>query len=113
MVDDSGGGGEPGGDRGGILHRPEVVGDDAAVRARRHVAELDLAEAGERRVKAVGEELQGDRRRDRLDEFVGGGDDDEAVGRGGDDLLARVRGAAALYDTQVYQVVARREQFAS
>ena len=63
-----------------VADRPEVVGDDAAVGTSWHVAKLDLSEPRERRVEPVGKELEWNRRRDRLDELVGGGDDDEAVG---------------------------------
>src|SRR5205823_707283 len=80
----------------GIVDRAEVVGDQAAVRARRHVAQLRGRDGGQRRVDAEGQELKRYRRRERLDELVGRGDDDEALRGGGDDLLARVRGAAAL-----------------
>jgi hypothetical protein len=61
----------------------------------------DLSESREGGVETVGEELDRNRRCDRLDELVRGGDDDEAVGGGGDDLLAGVRAAAALDDPAV------------
>ena len=74
-----------------------VVGDDAAVGAARHVAQLDLgAEAGEGRAQAEGEQLQRHRRAERADRLARVGDDDEAPRRRGDDLLALVGGPAAL-----------------
>ena len=47
------------------------------------------------------EQLERDRRPDRVDDLVASGDHDEAVGRRGDDLLARVRAAAALDEPAV------------
>ena len=101
MLDHAGRRGEAGGQLRRLAHRAQVVGDQPAVGARRHVAQLGLADAGERGSHAVGEELERHRRADRLHELVGGGDDHEAVGRGRHDLLPRVRRAAALDEPAV------------
>ena len=62
------------------------------------VAELDGADALERRREAELEELERHRRLQPLDELVRRDDDHEPRGRGGDRLLARVGRAAALHD---------------
>ncbi len=82
----------------GIVELAEVVGDHAAVRAPRHVAQRHRLEPQQRRAEAVLEQLERHRRRERFDELVGRGDHDEAVGRRRDGLLARVRAAAALHE---------------
>ena len=46
-------------------------------------------------------QLERDRRPDTVDELVGGDDHHEAVGGGSDELLPRVRAAAALHDPAV------------
>ena len=74
-----------------------VVGDRAAVGAGGDVAQLDLgAEPGQGRGDAEGEQLQRHRPAQGVDRLAGVGDDDEALGRRGDDLLAQVGGPAAL-----------------
>ena len=85
----------------GVVDRAEVVGDHAAVRARRDVPQLRGAEGAQRRLQAEGQQLERDGRPEVVHRLVRGGDDDEAVGRGGDDLLPRVRGAAALDEPAV------------
>ena len=78
-----------------------VVGDRAAVGAERHVAQLGLAERAQRRRDPERQQLERHRRPERVDDLVARGDHHEAVGRGRDDLLARVRAAAALDDPVV------------
>ncbi len=74
-----------------------VVGDDAAVGAARRVSQLDLgAEPLQGRGGAEAEQLQRHRTAQRVDRLARVGDDDEALGRRGDDLLAQVGAAAAL-----------------
>src|ERR1700761_3268427 len=75
-----------------------VVGDQTTVGAvRPSRAQGDVgAEAGEGGGEAEGEELQRDRAGEALDRLRGVGDDDEALGRRGDDLLPQVGAAAAL-----------------
>ena len=94
MVDHAGLCGEPFGERPRIVERARVVGDDASVRAPRHVTQRDRAEPPQRRRDPEVEELERDRWRESLDELVRPHDHHEAVGRSGDGLLARVRGTA-------------------
>ena len=75
-----------------------VVGDDASVGAPRGVAELDGADARERRREAELEELERHRRLQPLDELVRRDDDHEPRSRGRNRLLARVGRAATLHD---------------
>ena len=60
----------------------------------RHVAQRHRAEPPQRRRKPEVEKLERDRWHESLDELVRPHDHDEAVGRSGDCLLARVRGTA-------------------
>src|SRR5207247_7231343 len=56
----------------------------------------DLTELAQGRCEPVAQELERDRRRELLDELVVRGDHDEAVRGRDDDLLSRMRAAAAL-----------------
>ena len=96
MVDDARHGAEPGVEGLRPADGARVVGDHAAVGARGHVAQLDVAQAPQRAREAEGHELQRDGRPDPADQLGRVGDDDEAVRRRGHDLLARVGRAAAL-----------------
>jgi site-specific DNA recombinase len=80
-----------------ILERAGVVGDHAAVGAAGHLAQAHFTKARERRGKPELEQLERHRRAQPLDELVRGDDHDEALGCGGDGLLARVSGPAALH----------------
>ncbi len=80
----------------GSPDRAQVVRDQPAVRARRHVAKLGGSDARERGADTVCEELERDRGADGLDELVGGDNDDEAIGGGRYDFLPRVRRSASL-----------------
>ena len=74
-----------------------VVGDQAAVGGRAGVrAQLGVAELAQSRRQPEGVQLERDRGADLRDRLRRVGDHDEPVGRRGDDLLARVRAAAAL-----------------
>ncbi len=101
MVDDAGSRGQARRELGEAADRAAVVGDQPAVGARRDVAKLDVAEVGERGGEAEAQQLERDRRVDRVDGLRRVSDDDEALRRGGDDLLARVRAAAALDEPSV------------
>ena len=97
MGGDAGVGLEAGGELRRVADLAAVVGDQAVVGAGRDVAQGDRgAEPLEGRGDAEGEELQRHRRAQRLDRLARVGDDDEALGRRGDDLLAQVGAAAAL-----------------
>ena len=85
----------------GIVHRPEPVREDAAVRRRRSVTQLRRADPRERCLDSEREQLERDRRSHPLDELVRRHDHDEAVRRRGDDPLARVRSAVSLDDPAV------------
>ena len=86
---------------GGALERSDPVGDDPVVGRPRCVAELDVAEGGERGGETVLEQLERDRRANRLDELVRRHDHDEPLGGPGDDLLPRVRPSASLDEPAV------------
>ncbi len=74
-----------------------VVGDHPAVgRAARVLADDDVAELAQGRGEPEAMQLERDRRADLGDRLRGVGDDDEALGRRGDDLLAGVGAAASL-----------------
>src|SRR5690349_11538863 len=74
-----------------------VVGDDAAVGAARDVPQLHVgAEPLQGRGGAEAEQLQRYRPGELLDRLARVADDDEALDRRGDDLLAQVGAAAAL-----------------
>ena len=90
VVDDARGGREARGEGLRVVDVTGEVGDDAAVGAARDVPQLDRPEPSQRRGQAVLEQLERDRRADPLDELVRGDDDDEALGRRGDELLAGV-----------------------
>jgi hypothetical protein len=85
----------------GIVRRPVPVGDHAPVGARRARPHGGVPQRRERRRQPEGQQLERDRRADAIDELVPRGDHDEAIRRGGDELLARVRAAAALDDPAV------------
>ncbi len=80
---------------------PVIVGDDAAVRASRHIAQPDVTEPMDRRGEPELEQLERYRAVDRRHRLRRVGDDDEAIGRCGDELLAGVRGAASLHEPAV------------
>ena len=73
-----------------------VVGDDTAVGAGRAVAHGDSAERAQGGREAEVQQFDRNRRMQRQGRLAGVGDDDEAVGRRGDDLLPGVGAAAAL-----------------
>ena len=91
VVDDAGLGVEAAGQLGRILDRPV----QSAMTPPSGLGGPPRGTAGPSRrsvaAKAEREQLERDRRPDALDPLLGRGDDDEAVGRRGDDLLARVR----------------------
>ena len=99
VADDSGNRVEPDGERAWILgHLAEIVGEDPAVRRRlTALSDASRAEHPQRRRQPEALELQRDGRTERRDALVRGGDDDEPLGRGGDDLLAQLRAVAALH----------------
>ena len=81
----------------GVADLAAVVGDRPVIGAVRSAAQLDrLAEALQGRAQAEAEQLQRHRGAQRRDRLSGVGDHDEALGRGGDDLLAQLGAAAAL-----------------
>ena len=98
VIHDSGRRFQARGQRRRVADLPVVVRDQSAVRTRRHVAQHRVSEPAQRRGHAVGEQLERDRRRQRLDQLVRRGDHDEALGGTRDDLLARVGSAAALHE---------------
>ena len=79
---------------------PEV-GDHAPVGASRHVAQLDRVEPSQGRGEPEGDELDRDGGLQRGDGLRAVGDDDETIGGGCDDLLARVCRAASLDEPAV------------
>ena len=93
---------QPRRERGRVVDRAEVVGDRAAVGAQRHVAQLGLAERAQRRREPERRAARaGPAARSASTTLSRRGDHDEAVGRRRDDLLARVRAAAALDEPAV------------
>ena len=92
---------QPGRERGRVADLAAVVRDRPAVGAERDVAQLGLAEQRQRRGDPERQQLERHRWHDRVDDLVARGDHDEAVGRRRDDLLARVRAAAALDEPEV------------
>src|SRR5262245_49300756 len=96
VLDDTGSRGELRGERRRVVDGAAVVGDQSSVRARRNLTQLRGADSCEGRSSAVGQDLERNRRADRLDELVGGDDDDEALGGCRDDLFAREGRAPAL-----------------
>ena len=85
------------GEPAGIVDRPVVVGDRAAVRAGRGVgARSRRPDRCHRRHGRERKQLERQRRPQPVDQLVGGSDDDEATGGGSDDLFAGVGSAAAL-----------------
>ena len=98
VLDDACGRGQPRSELLGVVELAGVVRDHAAVRAPRGVAERDRPEPSQGPGETVLEQLERHRRRQALDELVRGDDHDEAVGRSGDRLLARVRGTASLHE---------------
>ncbi len=88
---------EPGGELRRVTDLTAVVGDQAVVGAAGDIAQGDRgAKPLQGRGDAEGEELERHRRAQRLDRLARVGDDDEALGRGRDDLLAQVGATAAL-----------------
>src|SRR4029450_12852878 len=80
-----------------VVDRTEEVRDRASIRTARGVrAEPGIAERGEGRLDGEGDQLERHGWAQPLDALVRGGDDDEALGGCSEDLLSRVRGAAAL-----------------
>ncbi len=102
VLDDAGRRREPGGQGRRLAHRPLVVGDDTAIRAERHVAQRDGGDPAYCGAEPEGEQLKGDRAVQDLDRLGRVGDDDETVRRTGDNLLAGVCAAAALYQPAVW-----------
>jgi hypothetical protein len=81
---------EPPGLGGRIVERSCVVGNHVAVWAARGVAQRYRGDPAHRGAQPVGEQLKGDRAVQGIDEFGRVGDDNEALGGRGDDLLAGV-----------------------
>ena len=96
MLDDTDGRREPQRERLRVVELGGVVGDHAAVRASRDVAQPHGAQPLERRGEPELEELERYGRREPLDELVRRDDDDEAIGCRCHGLLPRVGTTAAL-----------------
>ena len=101
VIDHAGHDGQAGGELAGLVDLAVEVGDHAVVGAggsvgtQRDLAEL-LRDAGQRGGEAEGAKLQRDRGPDPVHRLRGVRDHDEALRRGGDDLLAGVGAAASL-----------------
>lgn len=96
MLDDAGRLVEPTREHARVADVAGVVGDHVAVWRRFHTAPTCMPEPPQGRLGAEGEKLERNWWREPLYALVRRRDHDEAIGRRGHHLLARVRGAAAL-----------------
>jgi drug/metabolite transporter (DMT)-like permease len=96
VVDHPGRGRQSDGQRRRVVDRAVVVGDHAAVRASRDIAQRRRGDPADGGAQPEGQQLEGDRRVQGQDRLGGVGDHDEPVRRPGHDLLPGVRAAAPL-----------------
>jgi len=94
MIDDSGCGSQPLGERSRVANITLVIGDHSAVGAERDIAQLDRANASYGRSEPEGQQLEGYRSLQRFDWLRRIGDDDKTVGCARYDFLAGVRRSA-------------------